>query len=270
MQGGVRVPLWVYSIPFVPLALIMIVGIEAIALAGLVLVRRKVLPRLHFHDGVNDAVSGTVQAIGVFYGITVGLIAAGVWNTYSNAGDLMSQEAVAIGSLYRDVSSLPEPARAELRTELHDYTVAVIDQDWPAQRQLQTPNASTLILDRLQTTLMAVEPTSVGEQARYAETLSAFNHLVQQRRLRIDAVQGGLSPIMWGVIWIGAAISIGVGYFFFFEDIRLHAIMIALMAGFLGIVLFMIVINDRPFAGEYSARPDSYQLVLDTLMTGER
>ena len=116
MQGGVRVPLWVYSIPFVPLALIMIVGIEAIALAGLVLVRRKVLPRLHFHDGVNDAVSGTVQAIGVFYGITVGLIAAGVWNTYSNASDLMSQEAVAIGSLYRDVSSLPEPARAELRT----------------------------------------------------------------------------------------------------------------------------------------------------------
>jgi len=26
-----------------------------------------------------------VQAIGVFYGITVGLIAVGVWNTYSNA-----------------------------------------------------------------------------------------------------------------------------------------------------------------------------------------
>ena len=262
-------PLWVYDVPFVPLAMIMIVGIEVIALGGLVLVRRKLLPRLHFHDGVNDAVSGTVQAIGVFYGITVGLIAAGVWNTYSNAGDLISQEAVAIGSLYRDVSSLPEPARTTLRTELRDYTVAVIDQDWPAQQQMQTPNASTLVVDQLQGTLMSIDPASTGEQARYAETLSAFNHLVQQRRLRIDAVQGGLSPVMWGVIWIGAAISIGVGYFFYFEDIRLHAIMIALMAGFLGIVLFMIVVNDRPFAGHYSAQPASYQLVLDTLMTSE-
>jgi hypothetical protein len=263
------VPLWFYNIPLVLLALIMIVGIEAVALFGLVLVRRHLLPRLHFHDGVNDAVSGTVQAIGVFYGITVGLIAAGVWATYSNAGDLMSHEAVAIASLYRDVSSLPEPARTTLRTQLRDYTVAVITQDWPAQRREQTSNAGTRIVDQFQATLMSFEPASAGEQARYTETLSAFNHFVLQRRLRLDAVQGGLSLIMWSVIWIGAAISIGVGYFFYFEDIKLHAIMIALIAGFLGIVLFMIVINDRPFAGQDSISPDSYQLILDTLMAGD-
>ena len=122
-------PVWVYEIPAFPLAVIMVVGIEVLALAGLVLVRRKVLPRLHFHDGVNDAVSGTVQAVGVFYGITVGLIAAGVWNSYSNGNALISQEAVAIGTLYRDVSALPEPARTTLRTELQDYTVEIIQQD---------------------------------------------------------------------------------------------------------------------------------------------
>lgn len=261
-------PLWAYEIPALPLAVITIVGIEVIALGGLVLVRRRVLPRLHFHDGVNDAVSGTVQAIGVFYGITVGLIAAGVWNTYSNATNLISQEAVAIGTLYRDISSLPEPARTSLRGELHAYTVGIVEQDWPAQRLEQINNAGTVLLDQFQATLMSYEPTSTGEQARYAAALTAFNNLVQQRRLRIDAVQGGLSPVMWAVIWIGAAISIGVGYFFYFEDVRLHAIMIVLMAGFLGIVLFMIVINDRPFVGEFSASPASYQVILDTLMTG--
>jgi hypothetical protein len=269
-QTGANVPLWVYNIPLIPLAVIMIVAIEVVALCGLVLVRRYLLPRLQFHDGVNDAVSGTVQAIGVFYGITVGLIAAGVWATYSNAGDLTSHEAVAIASLYRDVSSLPEPARTTLSTELRDYTVAVITQDWPAQRQAQTSNASKQILDQFQATLMAFEPVSAGEQARYSETLSAFNYFVLQRRLRLDAVQGGLSLTMWSVIWLGAVISIGVGYFFYFEDIKLHAIMIALIAGFLGIVLFMIVINDRPFAGQDSLSPDSYQLILDTLIVPDR
>src|SRR5262245_11852953 len=248
----------------------MVVGIEALALFGLVLVRRYLLPRLLFHDGVNDAVSGTVQAVGVFYAITVGLIAASVWTTYSNAGDLTSQEAVAIVALYRDVSSLPEPIRTTLRTELRDYTVAVISQDWPAQQREQTNYGSAGAIDRFQTTLMSFEPTSAGEQARYAETLSAFNDFAKQRRLRLIAVQGGLSPIMWSVIWIGAAISIGVGYFFYIQDIRMHAILIALIAGFLGIVLFMIVINDRPFAGQDSVKPDAYQLVLDTLMPAER
>src|SRR5262245_28799359 len=267
---GASVPLWVYDIPPVPLALIMVVGIEAIALLGLVLVRRHLLSRLHYNDGVNDAVSGTVQAIGVFYAITVGLIAAGVWTTYSNASDLISHEAVAIASLYRDVSTLPDPARTTLRTQLRDYTAAVITQDWPAQRREQISDAGKDFVDQLQATLASFEPASPGQQARYTETWSAFNNFVLQRRLRLDAVQSGLSMIMWSVIWIGAAISIGVGYFFYLEDIRLHAILIALIAGFLGIVLFTIVVNDRPFAGQYSVSPDSYRLILDTLMATDR
>src|SRR6185369_3813777 len=115
-------------------ALIMVIFIELFALIGLVLVRRFLMPRLHYHDGANDAVSGTVQAIGVFYGITVGLIAVGVWNTNSNASELVSREAAAISSLYRDVSGYPSPLRDELRAKVREYTVFVIDEAWPAQQ----------------------------------------------------------------------------------------------------------------------------------------
>jgi len=90
-------PVWLYEVQPQTAALIMVIFIESIAMIGLVLARRFLLPRLHYHDGANDAVSGTVQAIGVFYGITVGLIAVGVWNTNSNASELVSREAVAIG-----------------------------------------------------------------------------------------------------------------------------------------------------------------------------
>src|ERR1051326_7720616 len=107
-------PVWLYQVSPRTAALIMVVFIETVALIGLMLVRRHVLPRLHYHDGANDAVSGTVQAIGVFYGITVGLIAVGVWNTNTSASDMVSREASAIGALYRDVSGYPSPLREEL------------------------------------------------------------------------------------------------------------------------------------------------------------
>lgn len=106
-------PLWAYEISPLQLALIMVARIEAVSLVGLLLARRFLLPHLRFHDGVNDAISGTVQAIGVFYGITVGLIAVGVWNTNSNSDDLVSKDAASIGALYRDVSGYPEPARGK-------------------------------------------------------------------------------------------------------------------------------------------------------------
>src|SRR5512132_3836886 len=128
-------PTWLYEVSPPTAALIMVVFIESVALTGLILVRRHLLPRLHYHDGANDAVSGTVQAIGVFYGITVGLIAVGVWNTNSNASDLVSREATSIATLYRDVNGYPEPLRTELRSKLRDYTVFVINEAWPAQRK---------------------------------------------------------------------------------------------------------------------------------------
>src|SRR5215813_13039839 len=127
-------PIWLYEVSPRTAALIMVVFVEAIALVGLVLVRRLVIPRLHYHDGANDAVSGTVQAIGVFYGITVGLIAIGVWNTNSNASELVSREAASISSLYRDVSGYPSPLREDLRARLREYTVYVIKEAWPAQQ----------------------------------------------------------------------------------------------------------------------------------------
>src|SRR6185295_14371695 len=92
VEGG-AMPVWAYNMSPLLLGLIMVGAIEAISLFGLLLVRRLLLPRLHLGEGINDAVSGTVQAIGVFYGITVGLIAVGVWNTNTNASDIVSREA---------------------------------------------------------------------------------------------------------------------------------------------------------------------------------
>ena len=246
----------------------MVLFIETMAVTGLVVVRRFLIPRLHYHDGANDAVSGTVQAIGVFYGITVGLIAVGVWNTNSNASDLVSKEAAAIGSLYRDVSAYPSPARDELCAKLKEYTLYVINDAWPAQQkgQGQQITGGVKILDDFQSNLYSFQPANLSQSALHSETLQAYNSLLEYRHLRIDAVGGGLSSVMWAVIWVGAAISIGIAYFFNIPDFKLHAILIILMGGFLAMVLFMIVINDKPFYGAVSISPDPYKLILERLM----
>ena len=261
-------PIWLYEVPPLPAALIIVAFVEGVALIGLLLARKFVIPRLHYDQDANDAVSGTVQAIGVFYGITVGLIAVGVWNTNSNASDLVSKEAVAIATLYRDIGGYPSPLREQLRGKLREYTVFVIEQAWPAQKkgQGQDLNAGAEILDDFQNSLYSFNPSNPSQTVLHSETLGAYNHLVESRRLRIDAVNSGLSMVMWAVIWVGAAISIGVAYFFNIPDGRLHVILVALMGGFLGILLFMIVVNDRPFYGYVRVSSDPYKLILNRLI----
>src|SRR6267378_7480922 len=127
-------PIWLYEIRPLYAGLLLVAIIGTVSIIGLFVTRRLIIPRLHYHDGANDAVSGTVQAIGVFYGITVGLIAVGVWNTNSNASELVSKEATSIAALYRDVSGYPSPNRDRLQSKLREYTVFVIEQAWPAQK----------------------------------------------------------------------------------------------------------------------------------------
>jgi len=261
-------PIWLYEVSHFTAAFVMVVIIETVALIGLILVRRFLIPQLHYHDGANDAVSGTVQAIGVFYGITVGLIAVGVWNTNSNASDLVSKEAASIGSLYRSVSGYPSPLREELRAKLREYTLLVINESWPAQQRGagQIVVGGVNIIDDFQAKLYTFQPANASQSALHSETLRAYNTLLEYRRLRIDAVGGGLSMVMWSVIWVGAAISIGIAYFFNIPDFKLHAILIILMGGFLSMVLFMIVINDKPFYGTSSISSAPYKLILENLI----
>lgn len=260
-------PLWIYKLPPPLTAVVIALFIETIALTGLFLVRRFIVPRLHYGSEVHEAVSGTVQAIGVFYGITVGLIAAGVWSTFANASELASKEATSIVVLYMDVKGYPRPLRDELRADLRRYTVFVLEEAWPAQCEGRGMNLTrgTEIMDEFQTKLYTFDPSTWGQMALHAETLKAYNNLLENRRRRIDAVESGLSPIMWAVIWVGAIISIGVAYFYKIADPKLHAVLVALMGGFLALVLFMITINDRPFFGYACVPPDPFKIILNRI-----
>ena len=260
-------PIWLYEFPPLVTAIVMVVFVEGLSLIGLFLARRFLLPRFHYSDGINDAVSGTVQAIGVFYGITVGLIAVGVWNTNAGASDLISREASAVAGVYRDVGGLPSPVREELWGKLENYLDVVINQEWPAQKKGKVPDGGTLILNDFQSTLFAHEPATPGQIEVFSETLHGFNSLSDARRLRMNAVSSGLSATMWGVIWVGAVFSIGVAYLFNIPDAKMHVTLIALMGGFLAIVLFMISINDKPFYGAASVSPEPYHLLLDRIHT---
>jgi uncharacterized protein DUF4239 len=260
------VPIWVYEISSLNALLVIFGFIELFSLLGLFAARRYLVSRFHYGANINDAVSGTVQAIGVFYGITVGLIAVGVWNTNTSAQDLVSREASSIATLYRDVSGYPSPIREQLRAGVRDYTLFVINEAWPAQKQGKKVTRGVTVMDDFQAKLQSFEPANQSQLALHGETLRAYNNLLDYRRLRIDAVNSGLSGTMWAVIWLGAAISIGVAYFYEIADAKLHAVLIILMAGFLSVVLFMITVNDKPFYGNGSISSDPYEIILDHLI----
>jgi hypothetical protein len=259
-------PEFLFDLPLI-LSLLLIVGSLCLfAIGGLLLVRRYVLPRLKISHQDAHFSGAMVHSIMVFYGLALALIAVNVFETYADVSKIISQEATALASLYRDVTAYPEPVRSQLQKELRDYVDYTIHEAWPVQQRGQVPSAGVERINRFQGILLNFEPVTEGQKVFHAEAFRAYNTMIQARRMRLDAVSTGLPEVMWTVVLMGAIISLGASFFFQVDDVRLHVILVTLLAMFIGMVIFMTMALDRPFRGDLGVRPDPYQLIYDHLM----
>jgi hypothetical protein len=259
---------WVYDLPNWLFATLTITVFVSFSMIGLWICRQLSL-RIFGRHSQNDIVSFYLSAAGVFYGITLGLIAVGTYTTFSNVDDAVSKEAASVAALYRDVSSYPEPARGQLRRELEDYVGFVIKVEWPYQKQGIIAFDSVEHIRHLQEALGAFNPSTEREKILDEEALREFNHLVELNDMRHQSAKGGLPLTMYMVIIFGAVLNIVISWLLVVDNFKLHGVLNALMAALLGLLVFLIAAMDNPFRGEYSVSPEAFELMRDQLMKSQ-
>src|SRR3982751_2563148 len=126
---------WLYFLPSFLFFILVILFFAGFSIAGFLLVRRHIERWLGKPPAQNEVLSYYIAATGVVYGITLGLIAVGVWDNYIHVNIKVEEEAATLGDLYRDVTSYPEPFKGKLEAELKLYTRYVIDEAWPLQSE---------------------------------------------------------------------------------------------------------------------------------------
>jgi hypothetical protein len=257
---------WIHDLPHPLAAGLVLVVVVGASLAGLVFTRRFSRAR-GLHALVDNGVIGWIfSSILGIYAIAIGLIAVASWSNASHAAGLASEEASRLAAIYRDADGYPEPVREELQHDLARYTHYVIEQAWPQQRQGVIPRGGTQILFSFQHHLYAFEPQTAGQQALHAETLRAFNSLIEVRRQRLEAVTSSVPNTLWGVVLAGAALSIAASYVFSMESLRVHAAMTGLLAAMIGLLVYFIIDTDLPYRGTFGIGPGAYEIVLHDLM----
>ncbi len=256
---------WVYDLSNFVFGLLTVICFVGFGVAGL-FATRSWIRRLHSDRSYNDIVGFYLAAVTVFYGITLGLLAVGTWTTYSEVETKVDNEATAVGVIYRDLESYPQPTRGALQDDLREYTRQVIDVSWPLQQRGIVPTGASAILSKFQKHLLEFEPATEGQRIVQAEVYQQFNRLVVARRARLDKVTEGLSGPLWSLVLLGAVISVALTWFFDIQSFTMHFWMTVLLTALLGLMIFLVAAMDNPFRGKISVGPDPLQRVYDQLM----
>ncbi len=155
---------WIYDLSNWLLCALIVASFVGLSLVGL-FISRPIVGRLVGRSGRhNDIVSFFFAGIGVFYGLALGLIAVATWENYTEIDGVVSTEAAAVASFYRDLDGYPNPLRGQLETMMRDYTRTVIEKEWPAHRRGLALEDGDAILDRLENLLMSFEPTKEARE----------------------------------------------------------------------------------------------------------
>jgi hypothetical protein len=258
---------WIYDFANWQLCSLIVLVFVGAALAGLFLTRPIVRRLVDGSSKHNDVVSFFFASMGVFYGLALGLIAVATWENYTEIDAVVSTEAAALGSLYRDLDGYPPPLRGRLEAMMRDYTRLVIDKEWPAHKRGVALEDGDVILDRLENEVMGFEPVKEREKIAHAEVLRSLDTLLDQRRLRLQAVTTGLPAALWAVVLIGAIINGILTYLFWVDNLRLHATLVAVLAVFIGLLVFLTAAMDNPFRGEFSVSSDAFQTIFEKVMS---
>jgi hypothetical protein len=256
---------WIYDLPNWLFGVLTMAVFVAFGLGGLPVTRKWVRPLHHETHSHNDVVGFFFGALTVFYGITLGLLMVGVWANYSETEAKIDHEAETLASLYRDVSSYPEPPRTQLQQDLRQFTRNVIDVVWPEMRKGIVSRANKTTLDQFQQHIVSFEPVTEGQKILHAEAFRQYNELVERRRARLLSVTAGLSASLWALVLVGAALNIAVTWFFHVRE-GMHFWMKLLMSSLLGLMIFLMAGMDHPFRGKLAVSPEAFEIVYDRLM----
>ncbi len=256
---------WVYDIPSRELAVIIASSFVLFYWVGCFLVRP--LLRLFVRSGsqTNEIVGNVLSCHGVFYGLLLGLLAVAAYQNYNQVEANVSDEAVALATVYEDFHSYPEPHGQYLRWLLRGYCRYVIKYAWPLQQQGIIPEAGRPRIVAVQERLLAFKPQNSSEEIIHAETLHNFNDYLARRRQRLQSVTTGIPAVMWYVVLVGALVTIAILWLFEMKFIT-QLFLGGLVSFFLGSMIFLVVEMDSPFRGQLSVQPEAYEKVYELMM----
>ncbi len=197
----------------------------------------------------------------MLYGVSLGLLAIGAWTTYTDTEAKVSQEAASLSSLYRNLRSLPEPARSLLQNDLRHYTRQIIDVSWPEQKRGILPVENSVNLDKFQKDLESFGPATEEQKTLVANIWREFDTLEKSRSIRLDSVITELPSPLWSLILIGGSICIVVTWFFHMESLSMHIWMTVFIASLLGLMVFMVAALDNPYRGKISVDPEPFERI---------
>jgi hypothetical protein len=242
-------------------ALVTAVVCALVAVAGFYAVRR-FFPSL-YHESNNELVRIVSSLTSGLYGLLLAFVVVTAWQNYSSASTQIEDEISALSNVMRNSGGLPDEVRVPVREDTLSYVRLVVDREFASLEHGDPDLASREMYERIWDRLYEFQPQTDTQGTFFGSVVDRMNDVGRARRLRIYSSRSDVPSLLWGLIVVGGAMTVFLLYLYRAGRVTAQAIMIGVVAGFIGFVIFLIFTLDNPFARDLKLSTQPYTYFLD-------
>lgn len=218
----------------------------------------------------NNELAGQVfTVVGGVNVVIAAFVLISLFDAMDNAQETAYEEANALVGVKWASSSLPEPARTEITQLTRSYAIEVADREWPALREGRPVGTEGWdLVGELQHAVDSAATKNDRQEAARVEAATQVWNVYQARQQRINAASDGVTSVVWFAILVGSVMSISLMFMFGGPKVMSYAIIVSMLAGSIGLLLFAIQQLQNPFSGEASVGPEAFTAALARLKQG--
>ena len=197
------------------------------------------------------------------FALVFALVVIAIWQNYDRVRNQVSEEAGCIHNIYRCLESYPPAVRDPARALVRRYVQQVINHEWQALGEgREDPEAHRLITE-VNARLVAYRPRSLGELPLHQEVLAQVSRYRELRHARLEAGIPTVDATMWISLDIGTLILLVYCSLWGLEGEKRNLFLAATRGASLGIVFFLLLAYNHPFAGPAAVDPGPFQSLLE-------
>ena len=248
------------NVPTVWLGLGLVVIAVGLSLLGLIVVRRHVRPSTL--KASHDVAGFLIAIVGVIYAVLLGFVVVVVWEQFGTTDRDTSDEAAAVGLLYRDAVALGRDGRP-LEAAVAAYGNSIVNVEWKYMADHQEGSPTTgIYLNKVWQAVTHLRARNATEADFVTNTITDLSAANEDRRTRIIDSSSEIPTPLWAVLIAGGLMTIAFTYFFGVESFTAQALMVSALATIIALSLLVILTLNLPFTGGLALKPDAMQSVI--------
>ncbi len=229
------------------LGAVVVLGVVALAVAAMLLVRRNAPEGSRFSDG--DRASGVFGVLATGFSVLLGFIIFLAFTSYDQSRTGAEAEALAVIQQIETARLMPAAVVDELTGDLVCYARTVAGPEWDRMQDGTQGDALNPWGVAMFRTLRGVEPATASEQSAYDKWLDLTSAREEARRDRVHGAEGVIPSPLWIVLFVISAVIFV--YMLFFADpaegAATQALLMGSVVGVITVMLLLLAFLDSPF-----------------------